>query len=99
MMSNDSINWAISRMIIRCDAHMPNYDAVSARSILGELDYQPEEIDEILLVIAGRGFDYCLDHTIVMTGHHEARGEKPNREVCYWGPDQLKSRLQCLRSS
>jgi hypothetical protein len=87
---------AIEQMKIHCDLLMRDYQPVSARSALRDLGYDGNNLLEVLQFIADGGFDYCLDHQIRMTGHHEARGEFPDRDVCYWGPDQLKSRLQCL---
>jgi len=93
---------AVGQMIVHCrlimeqyKAGVGEYESVSARSVLKTLGYE-EDIPQVLEFIAQGGFDYCLDPAIPMTGHHEARGERPNRDVCYWGPDQLESRLQCL---
>jgi hypothetical protein len=86
-------------MIQLCDAKMVfGYQMVSARSVLRELMLEGSDLQQILQFIADGGFDYCLDPAIPMTGHHEAAGERPHRDVCYWGPDQLKSRLQSLRN-
>ena len=38
-----------------------------------------------------QGFTYCLDHEFATKD-----GEYPSQDVCIWGPDQLKSRLQSL---
>lgn len=97
-MTEEKIHLAIGKMIAACDAKMATgkYPMVSARSVLRELDYDASDQQTVLLHIAAGGFDYCLDHTIVMSGHHEGRGEKPDHAVCWWGPDQLASRLQCL---
>jgi hypothetical protein len=90
---------AIRQMIVHCEILQADYTPVSARSALRDLGYNDEELPEVLRFIADGGFDYCLDHTIEMTGHHEARGERPSYDVCYWGPDQLKSRLQSLSNT
>jgi hypothetical protein len=97
-MTHDQIKDAIKQMIVACDLKMEAYEPVSARSVLYELGYSMNHTVDVLRYIADHGFDYCLDYAIRMTGHHDASGEFPNQQVCYWGPDQLKSRLQCLRS-
>jgi len=74
-----------------------HYPMVSVRSIALDLGYS-KLLPQILTAIADGGFDYCMDQDIAMTGHHEAAGEYPDWRVCYWGPDQLRSRLDCLRN-
>jgi hypothetical protein len=99
-LADEQVDEAIQQMIEHCKLlEETNYHVVSARGVLNTLGYH-DEIDQlhILRDIADRGFDYCLDPWIPMTGHHEARGELPHSDVCYWGPDQLRSRLHCLRS-
>lgn len=98
MLTEIQVHEAIRQMVIHCRLLMVQpYEVTSARRVLQELGYE-EHMDQVLRHIADGGFDYCLDHTIPMTGHHEARGEKPDPDVCYWGPDQLESRLRCLRN-
>jgi hypothetical protein len=97
-LTEDQVIEAVGQMLVQCELKMAPgaYEAVSARSILRELGYEGEKAYSVLLFIAEGGFDYCLDHEIAMTGHHEARHEYPDHNVCYWGPDQLESRLRCL---
>ena len=97
MLTEEQVHETIRQMIVKCDELMDGYQMVSARTAI-RLVGMEEHTDQLLRFIADGGFDYCLDHTIVMTGHHEATGEKPNWQVCYWGPDQLKSRLSCLNN-
>jgi len=67
-------------------------EAVSVRSLARRLNYTAEFINiEIVPAIARGGFTYCLDHTIA-DGH----GGHYDRDVCYYGPDQLRSRLESL---
>jgi hypothetical protein len=96
--TESQIHDAIRQMIVHCDLRMEqgDYPMMSARSTLYELGFEGEACEEIIRHIAEGGFTYCLDHTIPMTGHHDAQGERPHRDVCYWGPDQLASRLRCL---
>jgi len=75
------------------------YPMVSVRSLAEKLGLA-DRIDEILAACAMGGFDYCLDHTIQPANAHGVTGtrEFPSRNVCYWGPDQLRSRLDCVDS-
>lgn len=95
-MNESEIHNALDRLMAECEQRQAKYIMTSARSGLVALGYNSEEQDEIIRFIAAGGFDYCLDPKIVMTGHHEAAGEKPNWQVCYFGPDQLLSRLMGL---
>lgn len=97
-MTEDQKVEAIKQMLTSCELAMPEYRLLSARGTLIELGYHGEDLEEVIRFIADGGFDYCLDPHIRMTGHHEAQGEFPVPDVCYWGPDQLASRLQCLRN-
>lgn len=95
-MTEDQKIEAVHQMMVHCEILQADYTPVSARSALRDLGYGDEDRLEVLQFIAEGGFDYCLDPSIPMTGHHEARGERPDYAVCFWGPDQLKSRLDCL---
>lgn len=96
-MTNLQIYGAIRKVVeLTVELEADGYQPVSARSALRKLGYDREQQDSVILFIADGGFDYCLDPTIPMTGHHEAAGETPHPDVCYWGPDQLRSRLFCL---
>jgi len=85
---------AVRQMHSHCDLLMAKYEAgigeyktVSARGVLYELGFG-DNVDQILDAIASAGFNYCLDYSIRCPS-----GEYPAREVCYWGADQLESRL------
>lgn len=99
MLTTAQIIEAIDQMKVTCDLKMVNYELVSARSLLNELGYEADA-DQILEAIAGAGFDYCLDSHIRCSSGvgNEGRREYPSQDVCYWGPDQLKSRLEFVRS-
>lgn len=86
-------NEAVEQMIAHCrllmeqsNAGVSEYAVVSARGVLNELGFG-DNVDEILQFIADGGFDYCLDSRV------EHNGECPPRSACYWGADQLESRL------
>lgn len=89
------IKEAIEQVMIHCDLKMANYEMVSLRSCLDELGYGTTDTQEVIEYVANKGFDYCLDYTIKCKGPDGP--EYPSSDVCYWGPDQLKSRLQFIR--
>jgi hypothetical protein len=91
-LSDAQIDEAISQMKVQCDLKMANYEMVSARSVLNELGYQSEAVEEVLDRIFSGGFSYCLD------SKYPAKDMQGSvtQDVCYWGPDQLKSRLDSL---
>lgn len=68
------------------------YAMVSARGVLMHLGYKATDTLAILQFIAERGFWYCLDAMIP----HRDDNECPDWRVCYWGMDQLRSRLECV---
>lgn len=94
MTQEEKIN-AINKVIDLCKTRQDAYTMTSLRSALTTLQYHPEDTQEVIEFVA-ESWDYCLDHTIPMTGSHEAASEKPDWRVCYWGPDQLASRLYCV---
>lgn len=97
-LTDEQIREAIEQMKTHCDLHMAEYTPLSARSTLYALGYQADA-DQVLQYIYDRGFTNCLDHRFLSTfydGSSELRTEYPSEDVCYWGPDQLKSRLNSL---
>lgn len=93
---NLDIQQAVKDVMELCDRKMPKYEMVSMRSALVEAGYDSEEVTTVLEYVASKGFDYCLDSTIKCSsgvGSRPHGREYPNQQVCYWGPDQLKSRL------
>lgn len=89
-----NIQEAIDQVKVQCEIRIgaDNYNPISMRGVLYSLGYGTDETDEVIRNVASRGFQYCLDSTIP---HKD--GERPGSFACYWGPDQLKSRLDCLR--
>lgn len=94
---------AVRQMKVQCDLHMTAYDSVSARSILYELGYSEEQADEVIFQLAEGGFNYCIDPMIRIKDTDGPQGDAPTKckmvvppgFACYWGPDQLRSRLDC----
>lgn len=96
-MTQEEINEAIEQMKNHCDTKMPNYEPVSARSALYELGYSDVQTEEVLQNIHDRGFTNCLDYRFKTSSYPDFVPRYPTQDVCYWGPDQLKSRLWALR--
>lgn len=91
-MTEDEIKSAIEDVKKLCDEYMNGYQMVSLRSALNALDIDPVPV---IKYVAEHGFDYCLDSTVKCSSWNTTP-EYPIQDVCYWGPDQLKSRLECL---
>jgi hypothetical protein len=95
-MTELQIKGAIEQAKVQCDLKMADYEPVSMRGVLYELGYEDDQVQEVLEYCSDQGFNYCLDHSIKMGGHHLDSGRYPDQGVCQWGPDQLKSRLECV---
>lgn len=86
----------LEKVMELCDSLMEDYTMISLRKALEKYQgLSSEKTDEIIRWVAARGFSYCLDPII----SHAAVGIdgiiSPTNDVCFWGPDQLKSRLYC----
>lgn len=102
-MTGAEIREVIEAMIRTCGALIERnkageirYPFVSARNLIIEVGRDP---DEVLPCIAQAGFDYCLDSAIPCStgvGGDAGRKERPSQDVCYWGADQMKSRLDAI---
>lgn len=96
---------AIAQVIAHCDILQETYEPVSLRGALYTLGYEEDQADQVITDCAERGFDYCNDPMIIATHYspNDPRAvngmvtDRPSADACYWGPDQLKSRLECLR--
>lgn len=65
-----------------------DYHAVSARGQLYSLGFSEAETDEVLASLFEGGFTYCLDPKF-----HKGNEARISSGVCYFGPDQLLSRI------
>lgn len=91
-MTDEQIKEAITQVKHHCDMLMTNYESTTLRGALYTLGYSSEaQAQEVIEYCASHGFNYCLDTTIK---HND--GEYPPAFATMWGPDQLKSRLECL---
>lgn len=99
------IDEAIEQVRDLCDEYQHEYKPVSMRSALETLGYTAPDINVIIKAVAERGFTYCLDPIIAST-HFDPNNPRavndmvtdtPDYPACFWGPDQLKSRLHSLR--
>jgi hypothetical protein len=97
-MSKALVHMAVHRVMSLCDDYMSGYQMVSMRSALVALGYDNAAQNEIIRAVAEQGFTYCLDHTVSATHYvgEEMETGYPSSDVCYWGPDQLKSRLYSI---
>ena len=67
-----------------------DYEMLMYRDVLRKLGYHGEDAEQIISAVAKAGFDYCLDPQISHQGYF------PAEDPCWWGCDQLYSRLQCV---
>lgn len=87
-MTEEQIINAVKQVIEHCDK-VTNYRRVSVRSAMDKLGFSEVEADEVIQYCASRGFNYCIDPIILL-----ANNTKVHSDVCYWEPEQLKSRLE-----
>ena len=101
-LSTDEISVAVGQMKTYCDTLMADYKPVSARSALNAVNakgrYDEVEVEQILQAIYDAGFQYCFDRKFLSSNGMDGTQEYPADSVCYWGPDQLKSRLNSIRT-
>jgi hypothetical protein len=92
-MSKEWIEEAIqqAQAFCRFKEERREFDPISLRGVLYDLGYGIDQVEHVLKTCADRGFWYCLDAAVP---HQD--GHYPAQSVCYWGPDQLRSRLECL---
>lgn len=101
MLTKQQIEEAVVQMKTSCDLKMKGYEPVSARGLLNELGFGGDA-DQVLEYLFEGGFTYCLDPKFAATHFDPNNPEAVNGMVtdhaparaCYWGPDQLKSRLE-----
>lgn len=97
MLSDLQIIGAINQMIISCELKQQNYEMVCARGLLNELGFGADA-DQIIDFIYDGGFTNCLDPSKATTSYPDFKPEYPSADVCYWGPDQMSSRLFSLNN-
>jgi len=103
IVTKEQIKEAVAQMRSHCQLleETSDYHGVSARGVLYELGYGADDADEVIRALADGGFAYCLDPMIEATHFdpNNARAvdgmvtDRPSADACYWGPDQLRSRL------
>jgi hypothetical protein len=73
------------------------YESISARGTLYTLGYTEQDADQILRVLHSEGFNYCLDPMFPSRDSSKDDDTMIHTPIgaCYWGPDQLISRIQC----
>jgi hypothetical protein len=93
-LTTDQVREAVQQMRVHCDLKMVDYELVSARAALYELGYHGEDAEQVLKALYDGGFTYCLD-----VDYHTSPRDNDgpiSPDVCYWGPDQLRSRLDSV---
>jgi hypothetical protein len=100
-MTKDQIREAIEQMKSHCrlQEEIGDYDSISARGTLYTLGYTEDQANEVLQTLFDGGFTYCLDpdfHKSPSDQHEGMMGTRISAGVCHWGPDQLRSRLECV---
>lgn len=95
-MNKDQKLEAIEQMKAHCRLviETKDYEMLSARGTLYTLGFTSDEADSVIDLIRLGGFTNCLDPNVYMT--KDGKRIYPGADVCYWGADQLLSRLQCL---
>ena len=87
-MTTDQIHEAMGQMLSHCrQLEETDYHSVSARGVLYTLGYNEEDANEVIQALHDGGFNYCLDPMF------KSNGEATPDFACYWGPDQLRSRV------
>jgi len=100
----------ISDAIRQCIAHCRNreqevgYEFLSVRKCLYILGYDQAQADEVIRYCAYRGFSRAIDPIVESTyfspndknAVNNMVTEYPNYDDCFWGIDQLRSRLQSV---
>jgi hypothetical protein len=96
VLSKEQIDEAIDQVV--CHAQnliaVDNYQAISVRGTLYTLGYETEQAEQVLSRLFEGGFSYCLDPKF-----HKGNPSYgvPSMDVCHFGPDQLVSRIRCVR--
>jgi hypothetical protein len=94
-MTEEKIHEAMGQMLTHCQIlEATDYHSVSARGVLNTLGYDREEQDAVIQALYDGGFNYCLDPMFPS----KTRGvDEPTPDfACFWGPDQLRSRVECV---
>lgn len=88
------IEQIIKEAIEQCDTG--EYRVITLRQLLAEVGCIDDEADLIIRYVADHGFNYCVDPIIAIPSSSDVTSYPP-KSGCYYGVDQLKSRLECLR--
>jgi hypothetical protein len=95
MLNHDEMNEALVSLKSYCDSKMSPYTLISVRHSLRTLGYHNGDLDQLMQAIYDHGFRYCFDPQFKCSDGIPGSDKQvyPTSDVCYWGPDQLKSRL------
>jgi hypothetical protein len=82
---------AQARSHCRLQEEIGEFTPISLRGVLYTLGYDSYQAECVIRFVAAQGFNYCVDPWIT-----NPSGERPPEFTCYWGPDQLRSRLDSI---
>jgi hypothetical protein len=94
-MTNDQIHEAMGQMLVDCRLREENgdYTPISARRMLNNLGFSTDEANTVITALHEGGFNYCLDPMFTCKSYPDFKEEPTPDFACYWGPDQLASRI------
>ena len=88
-MTQDQIVEALQQVVIDCKIlEETDYHSISLRGELYKLGYNSEDADQCIQFAFDSGFNYCIDPMF------DSNNEPTPQFATYWGPDQLRSRLE-----
>jgi hypothetical protein len=102
-LSIPQIHEALEQVLVSCELAQAEYTPMAMRSALIDLGYS-SDADQIVAFVAAGGFTYCMDPSVSAT-HYDPNNREavngmvtdyPGPDACFWGPDQLASRLRSL---
>lgn len=99
-LTTDQVKDAIAQMESHCRLSMDKYregvgeyEMLCAREVLSTLGFHGDDRDQVLQALYDGGFQNCLDPDY----HNYRDGQRRiSLSVCYWGADQLESRLRSV---
>ena|SRR5215831_9733988 len=94
-MTEAQIVEALQQVVIDCKIlEDTDYHSVSLRGELYKLGYDEENADACIRYAHKGGFTHCIDPMFPSKSHEDGSDEPTPSFACYWGPDQLRSRLE-----
>jgi hypothetical protein len=76
-----------------------DYTPIALRGVLYTLGFTTSEADEVIEYCRREGFNYCIDPMVPTKDANSGEYRSTPEFACYWGPDQLLSRLHWVYRS